>query len=326
LLPRFDRFKQHWGQSASQFLQSIEPRELPTELVYPFGGGDLMMALATFPNAKVITTLSLELAGDPRRLKGIKDDAALDKSLKAILEASGSTLVANDSKSVNLSAIQQGDLPGQLSMHLMGLALFDFVPVAVRYFRIEDDGALHYFTKEEVDALEGQTAKNLDKKWLPPDFSPAFANVELTYVPRGKPDATPRVFRHIAADLSDAALKEHPGVLAHLQAKGTVATMTKAASYLLWRDEFSMIRGYLTAHSRFMVSDSTGVLPRHWKKACTVKTYGAFDKTFLATWDVYQAELAKVFVDQPKRVLPMRFGYPDGSPEKKSHLFTVDCP
>src|SRR3954464_5941924 len=119
--PRFDRFREHWGTSGQQFLTSIEPKELPTELVYPFGGGDLMMALTAFPDAKVITTMSLELAGDPRRLRSVKDPAALDRSLKALLEASASTLTANDSKSVNLSKIQVGELPGQLSMHLMGL-------------------------------------------------------------------------------------------------------------------------------------------------------------------------------------------------------------
>jgi hypothetical protein len=327
LLPRFDRFRQHWGVSgASQFLQSVEPRELPTELVYPFGGGDLMMALSAFPKAQVITTLSLELAGDPRRLKTLKDDASLEKSLHALLEASNSTLLANDSKSTNLSAIQQGELPGQLAMHLFGLALFEQMPLSARYFKIENDGTLHYYSKEEIDALDGQKAKNLDAKWLPPDFSPAFANVEITFVPKGQPNATPRIFRHIAADLSDAGLKANPGVLAHLNAKGLVASMTKAASYLLWREEFSMIRKYLTAHSRFMVSDSTGVLPRFWPKSCAFKTYGAFDKTFLGTWEVYQSELAKVFVDQPRRALPMRFGYPDGSPEKKSHMVTVECP
>lgn len=87
-----------------------------------------------------------------------------------------------------------------------------------------------------------------------------------------------------------------------------------------------MIRDFLVAHARFMVSDSTGVLPRFWGKGCTVKTYGAYDKSFLGTYALFDAELANQFATQPKRALPMRFGYPDGSPEKKGHLFTADCP
>ncbi len=323
---RFARYREHWGTTAATFLKSIEPTDLPPELVYPFGGGDLMMALTTFPDAKVITTLSLELAGDPRRLRNLHDDAALDKSLKAIYAASGSTLTSNDSKSIELSKIQQGELPGMLSMHLMGLALNGQVPVSARYFRIEPDGSLHYYTKEEVDAAEGDKAQKLKTTWRAPDFSPVFGNVELTFVPKDNPSAPPRIFRHIGADLSNAGLKEAPGVLAHLEQKGRVTAMTKAASYLLWNEDFNVIRKYLVTHARFMLSDSTGALPRFWPKTCTVKTWGAFDKSFLGTWAVYQQELHDVFASQPQRALPMRFGYPDGSPEKKSHLFTVDCP
>ena len=324
---RFNRFQAHWGTHAQQFLVGLEPTDLPAEVIYPFGGGDLMMALAAFPDAKVITTLSLELAGDPRRLRTLTDKVALEQSLKGIAEASATTLASNDSKSVNLSKIQQGELPGQLSMHLMGLALFGYVPISARYFRIEPDGALHYFTNAEIAALEGQSAPRLKSNWKPADFSPAFANVEVQFVPKDKPDAPPRIHRHIGANLSDEGLKLAPGVLAHLASKGQVTAMTKAASYLLWRDDFATIRDYLLGHARFMLSDSTGVPLRFWKKAkCAVVTYGSFQKSFLGTWEIYQKELREEFEAQPARKLPMRFGYPDGSAEKRSHLFTALCP
>jgi len=149
--------------------------------------------------------------------------------------------------------------------------------------------------------------------------------VELTFVPKDNPRAPPRIFRHIGADLSNDGLKAMPGLLKHLESKGAVTVMTKAASYLLWNEAFNEIRKYVTMHARFMLSDSTGVLPRFWPKGCAVKTYGAFTQSFLGTWKVYQEELAKEYETQPKRALPMRFGYPDGSPEKKSHLMTVEC-
>lgn len=325
--PKFARFTEHWGQGAKAFLTGLHPEPLPPELVYPFGGGDLMMALTTFPDAQVITTLSLELAGDPRRLRTLKDHAALERSLKALEEAATTTLVSNDSKSVNLSKIQRGELPGQLSMHLMGLALHDLVPVSVRYFRVEDDGTLHYYSRPEIEALEGTRAASLKRAWQSPDFSPAFANVEVQFVPRGSPDAKPRVHRHLGADLSNDGLARTPGVLKHLEAKGHVAAMTKAASYCLWNPAFTTIRDYLTGHLDFMVSDSTGVPPRWAKKAgLTVETYGSFEKSFLGTWEGYQEELRALYAAQPRRALPMRFGYPDGSDEKRSHLMVTRRP
>jgi hypothetical protein len=324
MTPKFERFRSHWGVTARDFIASQRPAGLPAELVYPFGGGDLMMALTSFPEAAVVTTLSLELAGDPRRLKALSDAKALDQSLRALDEAATTTLLSNDSKSVNLSKIQRGEVPGQLSMHLMGLALHDLEPVSVRFFRVEPDGQLHYFTQKEIDALEATKATKLKESWKAPDFSPAFANVEVQFVPKGKLDAPRRVHRHIGANLSDEGLATTPGLLAHLSSKGQVAAMTKAASYLLWNNAFTTMREWLVAHAVFMISDSTGVPPRYWtKQGCTVQTFGSFQKSFLGTWEGYQQELREAFANAKK--LPMRFGYPDGSPEKRSHFMVASC-
>jgi hypothetical protein len=285
-----------------------------------------MSALTAFPGATTITTLSLELAGDPRRLAGLTDPAVLRQSLQAVAQVSASTLMSNDSLSKLLSATQRGELPAQLSMHLMGLALFDLEPVSVRYFRVERDGSLHYYTLAEVQGLEGQKAHSLNADWRSPDFSEAFSNVEVQFVPRGHPQAERRVHRHVAADLSNDGLSRHaPEVLTHLEAKGRVSAMTKAASYLLWTAAFSQVRQYLTGHAAYMVSDSTGVPPHFWKKAgCAVQAYGSFEKSFLGAWEPTQAEFRAQFVGA--RPLPMRFGYPDGSEQRRSHLLTARCP
>lgn len=320
---RYAHFRDGWGGRARTFVQGLKPAELPGELVYPFGGGDLMSALQLFPEATVITTLSLELAGDPRRWRKLTDPKALRESLATLSNASASTLLSNDSLSKNLSATQRGELPGQLSMHLMGLALADQEPVSVRFFRVESDGSLHYLTADEVQALEGSTADRLKSNWKPPDFSPAFANVEVQFVPRGQSTAPRRIHRHLGANLSNDALP--PAVLAHLSAKGRVTAMTKAASYLLWRDAFSSLRNWLVQNANFMLSDSTGVPPHYWQeRGCTVAAYGKFEKSFLGTAEGTQAELRKLFATAHS--LPMRFGYPDGSAAKHNHLLTATCP
>jgi hypothetical protein len=324
--PRFKGYRDHWGTTAKDFLVKLQPPGLPGELVYPFGGGDLMSALTAYPEATTITTLSLELAGDPRRLSSLKDPATLRQSLMSLASVSASTLMSNDSLSKLLSATQRGELPAQLSMHLMGLALFDLEPVSVRYFRVEPDGTLHYYTLAEVQALDGKTAHSLNADWKSPDFSEAFSNVEVQFVPRGQPQAPRRVHRHLAADLSnDGLTRKAPGVLKHLEAKGRVAAMTKAASYLLWTAPFAVVRQYLVSHAAYMVSDSTGVPPHFWKAAgCTVQAYGSFQKSFLKAWEGTQDEFRTQFA--AAKPLPMRFGYPDGSEQRRSHLLSVRCP
>lgn len=322
---RYERFTSKWGTKANAFLTPHKPAGLPTTLVYPFGGGDLMSALQIFPEAQEVTTISLELAGDPRRWKSLSDAKVLKKSLKVIADVSESTLINNDSVSEEMSDAQRGELPAQLSMHLMGLALAGQEPVSVRFFRLEKDGSLHYLTAEDIDALDGKKARKLNDEWKSPDFSPAFANVEVQFVPKGQPDATRRVHRHFAANLANKKLP--PGLIAHLTAKGRVTTMTKAASYLLWDGGFSKLRDWMTANTAFMVADSTGIAPSVWKeKGCTVEAFGKFEKPFLveAQNDPHVEEVKALFVDARK--LPMRFGYADGTEDKNDHMVITKCP
>src|SRR4029453_4941585 len=104
-----------------------------------------------------------------------------------------------------------------------------------------------------------------------------FSNVEIEYAKAGSAERL-GVIRHVAQDLSDKALESSTGLLRHLSEKGTVSGMTKAASQLLWADEFSMIRNYLLKNAVWMISDSTGIPPRFATAAGFVQdTWGKFD-------------------------------------------------
>jgi hypothetical protein len=298
---------------AGPFLARLRPAGTPTTVVYPFGGGDLVSALTTYPDARDLTTLSLEHAGDPRRLSAIKTREQLADSLELIRATSNGLLYASDSKTENLMKGQRGEIPGQLAFFLTALAIHGFEPVSLRYFKVEKDGTLHYYTAAEIAALEGQEARLLRGKWTAPDFSAAFSNSELTFVKAGEDPATAaRVHRHIAWDLSDAALAR-TGIIAHLEGQGPVAAMTKAASYLLWRDDFSRVRKYLLGHMTLMISDSTGI-PPHWARPAgfVQETYGAFEVSFLEASEASNAEFRELWASQPARKLPFRYGYLDG--------------
>ena len=55
-----------------------------------------------------------------------------------------------------------------------------------------------------------------------------------------------------------------------------------------------------------------------------VEHAGKVDTDNPLTAEGYQEEMRKVFVTAKKS--PMRFGYPDGSPDKHNHLLTASCP
>ena len=57
---RYAEYEHDYVKPASEFFAKLRPATLPTTVVYPFGGGDLGSALITFPDAREITTISLE--------------------------------------------------------------------------------------------------------------------------------------------------------------------------------------------------------------------------------------------------------------------------
>ncbi|MBI4818933.1 MAG: hypothetical protein HY791_21865 [Deltaproteobacteria bacterium] len=320
MLPQMGSYRTKYADEAKAFIAQIRPTHTPTTVVYPFGGADLLSALTTYPDAEEITTMSLEHAGDPRRAPRIAP-SKLAESLEQVRKKSAGLLLFNDSTSENLKDLQRGELPGQLSLFIVALAVHGFQPVSLRYFRVEPGGSLHYLTASEIAELEPKKAGKLKSNWVSPDFSPAFSNSELTFVAAGVPGATPRVHRHIAQNLGDEVLGPSP-VLEHLKKKGRIAAMTKAASYLLWWDSFSFIRTYLLDHMDVMISDSTGVPPRYFRPRGFVgETYGHFNGPFLNSNADDTKDFRDLWGSQPERFLPFRYGYLDSA--KRFHMLVV---
>lgn len=308
---RYQHFTDKYVTPARAFFAPLRPATVPTTVVYPFGGGDLGSALVTFPDAREITTISLEHAGDPTRLAKL-DKKQLRTALAAFRDASEGLLALHDSTSENMRKLERGGIPGQLSFHITGMTALGFEPVALKFFTLGEGGAIHYLTSAEIDALAPRKAKKVKGGWVDTDFSEAFNNMELTFRKAGDPKAPLIVHRHIAANLANKAFKDSP-LHKHLLAKGKFSAMTKAASYLLWSDNFSEIRGLLLAHMAWMASDSTGIPPRDAKKAgFTQITYGTFTGPFLEEANKSTGEaMAKLWSSQPHRKLPFRYGYPD---------------
>jgi hypothetical protein len=319
------KYQKKYVEIAGPWLHGIQPSNVPTTVVYPFSGGDLVTAITTYPDALDYTTLSLELAGDPRRLKGMSKQA-LWKSLKRLRIELGELFDFDDfSRSETLKNTQRGDIPGELAFFLVSLAVHGYEPVSLKYFQITPDGDIHYLDEQEIAAAEADIATNRKGSWTPPDFSESFANVEVTFRKAGDPNAPLHTHRHIAVNLADDNLGGTPGVVKFLEKKGQVAAVVKAASYLLWTDAFSTMRGYLVKHAVFTVSDSTGVPPSFATAGGLVQdTYGSFAGSLLPAANDYNTAFKALWKAQPKRTLPFRFGYRDRA--SKNHLLVTRTP
>lgn len=307
-----ERVRKEFVDKAGPFLSALRPGNLPQKAVYPFGGGDLLTALVTYPEATEITTVSLESAGDPRRLLKAKEQD-LQEGLTEFRKMLVYLLVMHDSHNSNLRPFERGIIPGQLAFSLAAAAVYGYEPVSLKYFRIEPDGKINYFTRPDITSLENTRGKKLAKFWVDTDFSIAFRNMELTLKRKGSASGPEIiVHRHIAANLDNKNFAGSP-LKKHLEDKGKISAMTKAGSYLLWFDDFSELRNYMLKNMAFMISDSTGILPRHAHSAGFEQTtYGKFNGAFLDNnGGDDAAALRQFWKSQPYRELPFRYGYSD---------------
>jgi hypothetical protein len=306
-------YKASWLAKAREFFAANVPSTVPKIVVYPFAGGDLATALAVYPDADEITTLSLEPAGDPRALARL-DAKQLRSSLATVATELRSLYRANFSVTMNMiGAMRGGKLPTQLIFGLSALTIHGYEPVALRYFQVTSDGSLRYLTNEDLGKID--TIKDVGKR------NRELANIELRFRKIGQ--TREQVYRHIMANLDDQHLAADPAALRHLEKKGTVAAMTKAASYLLSFDNFSTMRTYLIDHVTWMVSDSTGLPPKYGTPAgFEYETHGEYTKSNMKAGGEVTPAWRAMFAEQPKRPLKFRFGYPSGG-TFKGHLIVM---
>jgi hypothetical protein len=317
---------------AAPFFAQIRPKDLPPAVVYPFGGGDLLWAMVTFPDALEYTTISLEYAGDPRRFAKAKK-ADLEKGLKLVEEAMGTQLRGGWNWTRNMEETQRAGVPEQLVYALAAMVIHGYEPLSLRYFMLRRDGTIDYLDAAEIEGLADKRPEQL-RKWGAPDYSKAFSNAEIRF--RKKDTGVIKVFRHMAFNLADNFLtkdRDHltkdPSLIAHLEAKGPVSALTRAASHLLWEPYFSVIRDYLTANLVWMPSDSTGIPPSFAQAAGLVQdTYGEFSGAYEASDQgerrQYNDAFIQLFAKNPQRPLDFLFGYPDKN--KKPHLIVTRRP
>jgi hypothetical protein len=281
-----DEYKASWVAVARPFFAEHVPHDLPKTVVYPFAGGDL----------------SLEPAGDPTALAHL-DDKELKSALAVVAKELASLYRANFSVTMNMiSAMRGGRLPTQLIFGLSALSIQGYEPVSLRYFRLSPSGAIEYLTDADVARIAGVT--DVGKR------NREYANIELRFKKHG--ETRVQTYRHIQANLDDAHLKKDPSALLHLQQKGAVAGMTKAASYLLSFDDFKTMRQYIIDHVVWMVSDTTGLPPTYGRAAgFDYETYGEWGTPNMAAGKGIAGVWHKEFDAQPKRPLAFRFGYPD---------------
>jgi hypothetical protein len=299
-----------WLKKAEPFFEQKVPKDVPKKVLYPFAGGDLSTALTVYPDADEITTISLEPPGDPRTLGALKGKA-LENALGKVEYELKFLYRVNFSNTLNMiEAMRGGALPTQLIFGLSALKIHGYELVALRYFKLNEDGAIHYLDDADLKKAPDPEKGTAEQR------NSVFSNCEVQF---RKPNGRIQVWRHMKHNLGDKAmpgigpgLTEDPRIVKHIEAKGQIAGMTKAASYLLSWDSFGIIRKTLLKQVVWMVSDATGIAPKWGKDAgFEYETYGLFEAPHIGAGNNIAKDWKAEWAAQEKRDLPFRFGYYD---------------
>lgn len=300
------RFRRRWIDKVDRFMRREVPQaKVPTTVIYPAGGSDLLTALITYPQAREVTIFALERAGDPRTLRALKGPR-LKRAIELFYKRYKRYVRSAYSTTVGLDEIARSEITAVLAFNLLALHLRGFEPLSLRFFTFEPDGRIRYVDEQALTGLRRSVTGT--------KVAALFSNMELTFRRRGS-DEKARTFRHVAVNLEDRLLARRPGVLAYLSRRKRVSAVIKAGSYLVWRPQFSKLRDYLLRAVVFMVSDSSG-LPPYWATPAGLeqKAFGRYFKPYFrrpktpleAVRSVY-----RLWHKQPHRPLDFRFGYRD---------------
>lgn len=306
------KFQEKWLTKAIPFFKAQVPPNVSKTIVYPFGGADLVTLLTIFPKAETFTSISLESSGDPRGFQHLSDQG-LATELEFLHAKQIQQLSFAHSKTTNLSRLSRAAMTAEQVFSLIALGIHGYEVVDLRFFHLEDDGSMRYLTQQELDsALEnlrpGSRAYRKRSREL-------FANMELTfqYISMG-PAGPLKRYRHIKANLVNSAVRKNKALQAYIRAQGRIASLFKAASFLIPQKSFSEIRDLILAQADWMVSDSTGVLPDQARKhGFTIEAFGRYKGAYLDIGEWTNSTFVPFWASRKYQALKFRFGYPDNS-------------
>lgn len=252
-------------------------------LFYPFGGPDILNAVALFPHCRRYVLFGLEPVGalpEPGRL-----DTAHQAGVLADMHAAQQYIVRRNFFVTQYMTRQLNtpNLQGVLPLLVTTLARMDYALIDV------------------------QTA-NLDGSF-PPDPGGRPRAVYLHFRPRAGGPVQELVFASF--DASDEGLARRPGFLRYFAAIEPSVTLIKAASYLLAEPNFTRMRTLIESRSGLIVQDDSG-LPYAELRAhgYAVELLGNYVGTIPQFRYRYQKDLAAAYAALPARTpLPFAWSY-----------------
>jgi hypothetical protein len=253
---------------------------------YPFGGPDILNAVALAPQATTYTLLGLEPVGLLPSAALFSDRRVLGGVQRAL------------SYVLRYNHFITDDMAAQLKGRAGVAALLSFFLVRTGHTivdaRLVTLGPAGSVIADEAASDDGKAGR--------------VRGVELV-VRRAGSEREQRV-RYFAGNINDDFFRAIPGLVPHLLSQGTLTTVLKAASYLMYYPAFDDVRALVLSRSGVIVTDTSG-LPFHRLEpsAWSLSLYGTYVAPIRPYADRCQPELKAALQQRAKGPLPFPYGY-----------------
>ncbi len=118
------------------------------------------------------------------------------------------------------------------------------------------------------------------------------------------------IIDYIRMDLSDGVIVKHPSHKAFIEQASGNRTLVKAASHLLQRPYFTILRNYILKNAPSVIQDETGIEYSALAGAFKTRLYGSFVKPHNLFQTSMQTSLAKAYQEaRDVKPLAFRLGY-----------------
>jgi hypothetical protein len=262
-----------------------------TTVFYPFSGPDALMVTTLFPPSPAYVMVGLEPVGTLPTSKQLER-----KDLGPYLARLRTTIASELSRSFFITRQMDRQFRGQVTdgLFLPILQLLvrtDHTILGFRYVRLENAGQI------VERAADYKAPGKIGNRGMEIDF-------------RTDSDQTVHKLFYFSADLSDSGLRENRPFLSFLAGLKGTTTFLKATSYMLHKQEFSMIRERILSNSLAVLQDDSGIpyhffATPHWR----VQLYGDYIRPYGSFRWLEQPDLRKAYLTSGPKPLDFRIGY-----------------
>lgn len=272
-------------------------------LFYPFSGADIFHAVTFFPEAEEIVMIGLEPIGNLPDIEAISQ-----KSLAGYFGSIQTTLyeILNLSffKTIDMAQEFTGrsnvDLDGTLPVLMLFLERTDHKILYYEQVAVNPDGTLSPKSEANItDTTYVGTKITFQRNDQPDEYKTLYyfgANIDNNYY-------------ESRSGLRVNGLNKHVDFRTYLENLNIKYTYLKSASYLMYRDHFSIIRNLILDKSDYILQDDSGMPFASFKSDIwDITLYGRYAGPIGLFSSRYQADFAAAYSGGKYPVKPLPFG------------------